>query len=210
MHIMATNETAAGTTVSAQLLGNGDILLKYSGMPGNHPGAFGNMAFLWQFGLKGIPYGTAPLQAQPIQNNTQAGEILFKTLPVQKQPYIIGYAVGLAVATVCSSVSIAADGTTSAFQTSVNVLNGTSQMVSVAYNTPPGNQPERSGQWIGLWQGPAPSYTTPPVASVQINSNNSAGSIALQATILAGATYSLGYFMAKGQTTLAASCTFTA
>jgi hypothetical protein len=31
----------------------------------------------------------------------------------------------------------------------------------------------------------------------------------LQATILAGATYSLGYFMGKGQTTLAASCTFT-
>jgi hypothetical protein len=157
MHVMATNETATGgTTVSAQMLGNGAILLlTYSGMPGNHPAVYGNTAFLWQtMGLGGIPYNTAPLQTQQIPTNTQAGDIAFKNLPVRKQPYIIGYSVGLEIANICSSVSIAADGATSAFQTSVHVLNVTSQMVSVAYNTPPGNLPVRAGQWIGLWQGP--------------------------------------------------------
>jgi hypothetical protein len=124
------------------------------------------------------------------------------------QPYTIGYAVGPEVTNICSWVSIAPNGSTSTFQTSVQVVNVSRQMVVVQYETPAGNQPPVYRQWIGLWQGPEPSYTIPPIASVAVARNHSRGSIELQAMIVPGMTYSVGYFMGQPQTTLAASCTF--
>jgi hypothetical protein len=178
-------------------------------MPGNQPADYGNTAFLWGE-PEIVPYGTPPLAAQPIPTNLENGVVDLGNLQLQERTYTVGYAVGPEVKNTCSWVSIAIDGTTSTFQTSVQVVYVAQQMVAVQYETPAGNQPPVYGQWIGLWEGPSASHTIPPVASVQIAGNFSRGTIELEALIIVGSTYSVGYFMGQKQTTLAASCTFTA
>jgi hypothetical protein len=207
---MATNQTTAGTTVSAEAVSANNILLKFAGMPGNQPASYSNTVFLWQE-PQIIPYAMPPLASQVIPTNNENGEVVLANLQLQMQPYTVGYAVGPEVTNVCSWVSIAPDGATTTFQTSLQVVAVSLQMVVVQYETPAGCQPGVYGHWIGLWQGPSASHTIPPIASVQIGANNSQGNIALEVpNVLPGKTYSVGYFMGQKQTTLAASCTFTA
>jgi hypothetical protein len=204
---MALSETkTAGTTVSAQIVGSSDIILNYSGLPGNLPAAYGNTAYLWQ--SKWIPYDYPPLQEQAIPTNTQAGSVDIGNLQLQRLPYIVGYAVGPETSSICSWVSIAADDTSSTFQTSLQLVEVTAQLVAVRYETPDGNQPALYAQSIGLWQGPYASYTQPPIASISVPTNMSQGSLVLRAPILTGTIYTLGYLMGQKPTTLAASCTF--
>lgn len=205
---MAMGETkTAGITVSAEIIGSSDIILNYSGLPGNLPANYGNTAYLWQSEM--IPYNMPPLQAQSIPSNTQAGSVDISNLQLRMVPYIIGYAVGPETGNICSWVSIAADGANSTFETSLQLVEVTPQLLAVRYVTPDGNQPALYGQSIGLWQGPYASYTQPPIASVSVLNNMSQGSLVLQAMIMVGMTYTVGYFMGQKPTTLAASCTFT-
>jgi hypothetical protein len=208
MQPMALNATnTAVTTVSAQIVGSSDIILYYNGLPGNQPANYGNTAYLWQ--SERIPYNIPPLQQQAILTDTQSGSVGIGNLQLQRVPYIIGYAVGPETANICSWVSIAADRTSSTFETSLEVIDVTSQLVAVRYATPDGNQPALSGQSISLWMGPYASYTQPPRASVQVANNPAKGTLVLQAMIMVGTTYTVGYLMGQKPTTLAASCTFT-
>jgi hypothetical protein len=110
-------------------VGSSIMILKHSCLLGNQPNSYGNTAFLWQAPF--IPYGMPPLATQAIPGNVQNGSVAISNLQLQMVPYIVGYAVGPAVENICSSVSIAADGSTSAFQTSIKVVEVTAQMVAV-------------------------------------------------------------------------------
>jgi hypothetical protein len=205
-----TSTSSVGTTVSAAAISGTDILLSYLTMPGNQPSTYANTAFIWQSDSS-IPYNTAPLSSQSVPTNTQNGSMDFGGLAVQSKAYTIGYAVGPNVSNICSWVSIpAGTGPNTTFQSSVwTTPDGIlPDIVLVHYDTPVGNQPQTNSQWIGIWQGSAPSYTTAPLAKVAINNNNATSQIGLPVTLLRSTTYCLGYFMGQKQTTLASSFVF--
>ncbi|MET3132786.1 hypothetical protein AAKU55_003066 [Oxalobacteraceae bacterium GrIS 1.11] len=202
--------TSAGTTVNAPSVSATDILLTYTTLPGNQPSSYSNTVFIWQ-NPDGIPYNQTPQASQAVPTNTQNGSMDFDDLQVQNKAYTIGYATGPNVSNICSWVSIPAGmGPNTTFQTSLSVPpNGIQpDVVLVAYDTPVGNQPQTAGQWIGIWQGSAPSYTVAPLAQVTVSNNNATSQIALEVTLLRGTSYCLGYFMGAKQTTLAASFNF--
>jgi hypothetical protein len=202
--------SSAGTTVSAFAVAGTDIILSYNTLSGNQPSTYSNTAFLWQ-NPSAIPYNQAPLASQAVPTNTQSGSMDFGGLQIQSVPYTIGYATGPNVTDICSWVSIpGSSGPNTTFQTSVWTTPQAIQpnAVLVYYDTPVGNQPQTSGQWIGIWQGTIPSYTVAPLAKVAVNNNNSTSQVALMVTLLRGTSYCLGYFMGAKQTTLAASFNF--
>lgn len=202
--------TSSGTTVNAPSVTGTDILLNYITLPGNQPSSYANTVFIWQ-NPDGIPYNEQPLSSQAVPTNTQSGSMDFSGLQVQAKAYTIGYATGPNVSNICSWVSIPAGmGPNTTFQTSISVPpNGIQpDVVLVSYDTPVGNQPQTAGQWLGIWQGSAPSYTVPPLAKVAISNNNSTSQIGLAVTLLRGTSYCIGYFMGAKQTTLAASFNF--
>ena len=205
------NTQSYGTSLSARGLSSGtDILLTYNTMPGNSPSTNGNTVFLWQ-NQPFIPYNQSPLASQPVPTNTQQGSMDFGNLQIQSKDYIIGYAVGPNPTNVSSWVYVpAAGGPNQAFQTSIwaNAPDISPDVVVVHFDTPDGNQPQSSGQWVGLFQG-TPSYGQQPVAKVNMANNSSQGTIALAATLLRFTTYSLAYFMGANQKMMAASFTFT-
>jgi hypothetical protein len=179
-------------------------------MPGNQPSTYGNTVFIWQ-NPDAIPYNQAPLNSQSVPTNTQYGSMNFGGLTVQTKSYIVGYAVGPNVANICSWVYIPMVGQPSeTFQTSIAVPpNGIfPDFVQVTYNTPVGNAPQTNNQWVGIWQGIAPSYTVPPLGQVTVGNNNATGQVSIAVPLLRGTTYCLGYFMGQKQTTLAASYNF--
>jgi hypothetical protein len=208
LSLVSTNST--GTTVNAQAISGTDILLSYNTMPGNQPSSYSNTAFIWQ-ASGAIPYNQAPLSSQAVSTNTQNGSMDFSDLEVQAKAYVIGYAVGSNVANICSWVSIPpGTGSTTTYQSSVwTTPDGVlPDVVLVHYDTPVGNQPQTNSQWIGIWQGAAPSYTTPPLAQTPVGNNNATGQVGLAVTLLRGTTYSLAYFMGQKQTTMASSYVF--
>ncbi|HEV7881028.1 hypothetical protein [Bradyrhizobium sp.] len=202
--------SSVGTSVNAHAVGNTIILLSYNTMPGNQPSSYSNTAFIWQ-GSGAIPYNQNPLSSTPVSGNTQSGSTPFSGLEVQTKDYIIGYAVGPNVSNICSWVSIpAGSGTPTTYQTSVwTTPDGVlPDVVLVYYDTPVGNQPQTNNQWIGIWQGAAPSYTVAPLAQTPVGNNNATGQVALSVTLLRGTTYSLAYFTGQKQTTMASSFLF--
>jgi len=201
---------SAGTTVNAFAVAGTDIILSYNTLSGNQPSTYANTAFLWQ-NPNAIPYNQAPLASQAVPTNTQSGSMDFGGLQIQSAAYTIGYATGPNVTNICSWVSIpASTGPNTTFQSSIwTTPDGVKpDVVLVYYDTPVGNQPQTSGQWIGIWQGTIPSYTIAPLAKVLITNNNSTSQVPLIVTLLRGTSYCLGYFMGTKQTTLAASYYF--
>jgi hypothetical protein len=205
---MAMSETTtAGTTVGAEIAGSSDIILKYNGMRGNQPASYGNTAFLWQE-PQIIPYSMPPMAAQPIPTNAENGAVLLK------QPAARDAAVHHRICRRARGYEHLFVGIDCPQWLDLDVPDFGSGGQRLPANG--GRSIRNAGrkpapvyrQWIGLWQGPEPSYTIPPIASVAVASNHSRGSIELQAMIVPGMTYSVGYFMGQPQTTLAASCTF--
>ncbi|MFC6296597.1 hypothetical protein GNF76_08245 [Pseudomonas sp. CCM 7893] len=202
--------TSTGTTVDAPSVTGTDIIVVYNTMPGNQPSTCSNTVFLYQADAA-IPYNQKPQASQAVPTNSQSGSMDFSGLQVQNKPYIIGYATGPDVTQICSWVLVPAGmGPNTTFQTSISVPPGGIQpdVVLVSYDTPVGNQPQSAGQWLGIWQGSAPSYTVTPLSKVAIGNNNATSQIGLPVTLLRGTSYCIGYFMGPKQTTLAASFNF--
>jgi hypothetical protein len=73
-------------------------------------------------------------------------------------------------------------------------LNITSDALSFKYKTPSGNKPETFKNWVGLWQGDAPSFDgTDCLKWEWVPGNQWDGTGFLNYTFLRGATYTIAY-----------------
>jgi hypothetical protein len=187
------------------------IVYSYNTLSGNQPSTYGNTAFLWQNGPF-LPYNQTPLASQPVSGNSQSGSVNFSNLQIQNKDYIVGYSVGPNVQNICSWAYIppgGSPGNSLAFQTMISMASIATDGVVVNYETPDGNAPQSGSQWIGIWQGPVASYTTPALAQANVSSNVSAGQVPIPVTLLRGTQYTVAYFMGAKQTMMAATCSFT-
>lgn len=182
---------------------------EYDTLPGNQPNTYGNCVFIWQ-NQNQIPYNQQPLDNYAIAGNTQNGSFSFGDLEVQTKSYIVGFAVGPNVSQICSTAFVPAAGSSwQYFQTTLGVDYIGTDSLSVSYGTPTGNAPQTNQNWVGLWQGAAPSYTTAPVAKVNIDNNNATGQAVINNyKFLRSTTYTIAYFMGSKQTMMAATYTF--
>ena len=195
-------------TMSADSIG-----LSYDTMPGNSPEEYKNFVALWQNQIQ-IPWNLAPLNRWPIPSNSQSGSMMADNLALTVNSYILGYAVGPEIGNICSTAFIPAGtfdpGKVILFQTSVSIVYISSTGVVVHYETPPGYEPGKNKNWIGIWIGSIVPYGEPPMKKVEVSGNTSVGDLAIDGIMLKrGTTYSVGYFTGPDQTNLAASVTFT-
>jgi hypothetical protein len=162
--------------------------------------------FVWQGDA--IAGGRRPLASERVPGNASHGSVDVGGLALMPNTgYIVGYAVGPDVSSVAATVQIPGDGAGQAFATTIDAQQVGPTFVVADFATPHGNNPEASGQWVGVFQGEF-SYAASPVARADVPSSQSQGSIVLPGQLLSGATYTLCYFMGPDQKTRAAACTF--
>ena len=86
---------------------------------------------------------------------------------------------------------------TSPESVSIKILKIATDSVQVIYGTLPGYQPQKFGNWIGIWPGWAIPYGSPePLGRAKVNSNFSEGIVKIAPiSLYSGLSYTLTYFM---------------
>lgn len=195
-----------GTTVS----------IEYDTLSGNMPNSYGNFVALWQ-NSDNIPWNQQePLKKQSVPGNTKDGSFVFTDLALTTNSYIIGYSVGADLGNICSTVFIpAASDQYKVFYPSIEIVYRGTDSVVVSYKLPIGSTPKTYKHWLGMWEGIAASYSTPPIKFQQITNENADDVQAINSVkFLRGKTYTIAYF-AGGyienkpiQTTMACTVSF--
>src|SRR5438874_1036774 len=89
---------------------------------------------------------------------------------------------------------------TSAFVTDLKINSVYADVISLSYDTLPGNlpdgyQPAANKNWMGMWRSSAASYNNPPDHAVPITIDSSFGTAAFNnVRIGRGLTYTIAYF----------------
>jgi hypothetical protein len=202
------------TTVSIENYTADTVTAKYVGLPGNQPSINKNFLAIWQDSV--IPWSTPPDASKVIPLNRPTGTVTLSGLTITMNTYIVGYGVGPGSSTICASAILSAGGlrgAPSSIQLGL-VYVGTDTVV-VNYATLSGYLPAKNHNWIGLWRGYASPYeTTAPAGSVQIPTDVTSASVAIDGVAIAiNSPYTLIYFMGdpenqKTNTLAAAILTF--
>lgn len=205
----------SGSVFNQQVALNGfmtgsQIVVQYNGLPGNRPNAFGNALALWENATQ-VPYGVPPLSQTAIAGNAPAGSLFMSAPQASQVAYVVGYATGPDLSTVCSTLTFylgRTDGV--AFSTQIHPVYIGADSIAINYQTPAGNQPATNGNWVGLWQGESASFQGGMLASAKVPVDNSTGTVVIDNfPLLRGATYTLAYFMGDKNTYMAATFTMT-
>jgi hypothetical protein len=193
------------------------INYKWVGLSGSSPTDYGNTVYLWQTSETAIPRNKTPENSHTIPGNHEDGSDSFETR-MENEPYLLAYAVGPSVDACCASVWVPASGTDfQNFEPEVTATDVESNSVAFSYSLPPGMTPKSDGDWAGIWEANEGGilYSSPPMASTQIDYDGSSGEGALTGLdLLRDTTYTIGYFKTgwsktkPTQTTLACFTTF--
>jgi hypothetical protein len=171
---------------------------------GNQPNASGDQIYIWQSGNQ-VPWATAALNSQPVTVNTPQGDGSFTGLNVTNLPYIIGFAVGptqtIAGWTQYPNVVATAwvppigDDNYQYFTPSIKTAYVGTTSLTASYDFLSGFNPQAAGAWVGLWEGTAASYYSPPKWFSAINSTNNTGIASFNNILITrGTNYTLGLF----------------
>ena len=179
------------------------IDLDYSGLSGNKPNQFGNTAFVWQ-SENLVPFDATPNGQQVAIDDSKDGQIPVE-LAVQTKNYLVAYAVGGDVKSICSYVTLYPDGTTSDFFHSTISLMGevTTDLARVRYAVPPGSLPNTWRHSLALWESAAPSYTVPPKKTWRIPRDRDNDVVPLSYRFLANQWYTIAYMAGEGKSQIA-------
>jgi len=206
------------------------IVVSFDTIPNNQPSTYGNYIAIWQ-NTDQIPWSQAPLNTQPIDGNTQAGDMTFGNLDVTNNSYIIGYAVGpqndsgsgQLDANMVASVYVPAASDTSSGtnypqnSSSLTIAYVGTNTVSFGWEMLQGFLAQSNKSWAGIWRG-SYSYTNPPDAVVAISIDSNQGTSSFNGlNLLRGETYNIAFFASgwvgenssNTQTAIAATIQFT-
>ena len=203
-------------SVSTNYASQGEVIVTYRGIAGNQPGTYKNNLALWNGSLPNMT--VQPLQIIAIESNNQPNSVPFE-FAFEPTDYCLTYQVGKDISTMCAMTSFSFSvmarilramafwrytnvPVTPPAAVSIKILNITTDSVQVIYSTLPGYQPQRYGNWIGLWPGWAIPYGSPePLGKAKINGDFSEGIVNIDhISLYSGLSYTLIYFMQGPET----------
>lgn len=84
------------------------------------------------------------------------------------------------------------------------------KIVTLTYETLPGNDPNKNKNWVGIWQGNQVSYLTPPLRKAYISGTTSTGDFAFDSLSIQKKEYIIAYGSGSSATSIAATLYFKA
>ena len=203
------NKTPRTMGLSGEILDPTHIGCMFDTVPGNLPATNGNLVAIWQ--NAGIPYGQQPMQKQAITKNQPTGDQIFE-FPIQRKPYVIGYGTSDTASAWVGTVQFTPGGGMAGvpFVTVIDVMATGADSLLATFKTPLGNNPSANGNWVGLWQGPQPTFDgANMIKKVNVTASTAEGSQSMSGlTLLMNTTYSLVYAVGPKASDLAAWVTF--
>lgn len=163
------------------------VKINFNSLPGAHPKTMGYFAAIWHGSQ--IQALDQALQTYEIKTDNQAGTTHFDSLTLQRQDYIIGFGVNFENGnTICSTLYVPQNSKPNdpltPYLSSVMVPEDgirTNSLIA-SYITPSYNAPKQNANWIALFQGPFTANCfigANVIASVNVTSDNSSGSISM-------------------------------
>jgi len=203
-------------SLSTNYASQGEVIVTYRGIAGNQPGTYKNNLALWNGSLPNMT--VHPLRIIAIESDNQPNSVPFK-FAFEPTDYCLTYQVGEDISTMCAMTSFSFFvmarilramafwrctnvPVTPPAAVSIKILKITTDSVQIIYNTLPGYQPQRYGNWIGIWPGWAIPYGSPePLGQAKINSDFSQGIVNIDhISLYSGLSYTLTYFMQGPET----------
>jgi hypothetical protein len=198
-------------SVSTKNASQGEIIVRYDGIAGNQPRTYKNILALWNGALPNMTVD--PLRVTPIESNNQPNSQPFK-FDFEATDYCITYQVAEDISAMCAMTSFSFSlkarilralafwrwanvRATPPEAVSIKILKITTDSVQIIYNTLPGYQPQKFGNWIGIWPGWAIPYGSPePLGRAMVDSDYSQGIVNMgPVSLYPGFSYTLTYFM---------------
>lgn len=203
------NKTPRTMDLSGAILDPTHVVVGYGTVPGNQPATNGNLVAIWQ--NNGIPWGQTPMQKQSITKNDPTGDQIFE-FNIQRLPYVVAYGTSDTnkawAGTLQFTPGQGTDGVP--FVTQIDVSAAGADSLLASFNTPLLNNPNANGNWVGLWQGPQPTYDgSNRIKKVNVTATTAQGSQSMSGLgLLMGTTYSLAYAVGPKDSDIAAWVTF--
>jgi hypothetical protein len=198
-------------SVSTNNPSQGEVIVRYDGIAGNQPGTYKNNLALWNGSLPNMTVD--PLRVIAIESNNQPNSLPFE-FEFEPTDYCITYQVGEDISTMCAMTSFSFSlkarilramafwrwknaPPTPPDAVSIKIQKITTDSVQIIYNALPGYQPQKFGNWIGIWPGWAIPYGSPePLGRAKVGSDFSQGIVNIDPVSLCpGLSYTLTYFM---------------
>ena len=194
-------------TIAASSLSQGEVIITCRGIGGNRPRSYRNNIAVWSGSLPNLSSNPLHVLSMPDDNWPTRVPFRFGFGP---NDYCFTYQTGPNISTMCALTLLNAFPTAAPpLPTSVSLekLDVTTKSVRVRYTTLPGYQPQKYGNWIGIWGGYAIPYDSPPpIGQATINSYQSQDIVTIENLSLSpGGNYTLIYFMQKDGVTAAGS-----
>lgn len=175
----------------------GEVIVTCRGLGGNQPKDYFNSLALWSTSLPNL--AAKPLKVIPMPSNNQPNRVVF-AYDFVPTDYSLTYQVGPDPSTACAMTFLPLfpkhlrNVPTSV---SLHILRVTTESIEVRYTTLPDYQPEKNGNWIGIWGGFMVPYAAPaPIWQSLITSRQSEDVVRLdQITLRCDLDYTLIYFM---------------
>nr|WP_199156377.1 hypothetical protein [Pedobacter sp. ASV2] len=95
-------------------------------------------------------------------------------------------------------------------QTTISGHMVTGKIITIKYNTMPGNNPLKNKNWVGIWQGSQILYDTPPLHKAYILGTSSTGDLALDSLSIQKKEYIIGFGSGSSTSTVSATLYFKA
>ena len=198
-------------SLSTKNVSRGEVIVTYRGIAGNQPATYKNNLALWNGSLPNMT--VQPLRVVAIKSDNQPDSLPFE-FDFEPTDYCLTYQVGEGISTMCAMTSLSFSmkarilramafwrwtnlAATPPEAVSIKIVKITTDSVQIIYNTLPGYQPQKFGNWIGLWPGWAIPYGSPePLARAKVDSAFSQGIVTLEpVSLYSGLSYTITYFM---------------
>lgn len=201
------------TTIGVMSYGGDYVSASYWSLPANQPKTYGNTVSLWNSSV--VPWGVPPLQQAQLSSNQQNGTETLTDITVSATTYVLGYATGPALSTVCASVILDAGGlATGGDSVNIGVASVGTTSLTIRYHVLYGYLPQTYGNWVGLWKGYVSPYNCPAPLGTALVPDVTDGTVTIRDVAIGiQTTYTVGYFMAnpdqnRNNSTAAALLTF--
>lgn len=175
---------------------NGTVLgVSWKGLPNRNPNKSGDFVAIWQNSNE-IPFGTPPLNTQPVTNAGPDGDVAFTGLQLASLPYTVGYSVGpdTSCHEIAATISIGPGGAitpTDATVLSIGYVGATSLVID--YTTPSGTTPKAFGHTVVLVKGRQYPASGEPVATAKPSENSKDAVSFNNVTMVKGQPYTVAY-----------------
>ncbi|MEM5585521.1 hypothetical protein WNZ15_23900 [Roseibium sp. AS2] len=199
-------QTVLSPQVSIEYVTGQLLVFKYGTPSGNQPHDNENAVHFWPVSANSVPFDATPQTNAGILGNTSSGDQSLDAR-ITIAAYVLGYAVGpdatdniwSPYVNVVASAYIPAAARngreTDTRTSSIEAKYVGQNTVAFHYAFLAGFNPMAANSWVGLWEGQAATYTTPPSWFSPIIQTNSSGDAALDGLqITKGTPYTLGLF----------------